>query len=166
MTNMIQMVEKLPTYLHSRWKGRLQEIEREGPARFEDMIAFVEEAAEEANHPVFRQIGANKITHGATFVSNITQSNRIERPNKPCKACQGDHFILKCQTFKDMTISERLTLVREKRICMNCLKPGHKNTECWADRRFPIETCEERHNVYFHVDKEKRRIRGHTNCSM
>ena len=38
---------------------------------------------------------------------------------------------------------------------MNCLKPGHKNTECWADRRCPIETCGERHNIYFHVDKEK-----------
>ena len=128
------------------WLRKQQALEKEftelslgyDPEYYEENIpesargSKVEEAAEEANHPVFGQIGANKITHGATFVSNITQSNQTERPNKPCKACQGDHFILKCQTFKDMTISERLTLVREKRICMNCLKPGHKNTECWA----------------------------------
>ena len=91
---------------------------------------------------------------GASFVSNSTQSNQTERPNKPCKACQGDHFILKCQAFRDMTVSERLSLVEEKRLCMNCLKPGHKNIECWADRKCPINACGEKHNAYLHVDKE------------
>ena len=62
MTNMIRMVEKLPTHLYSRWKVRLREIEREGPARFENVVAFVEEAAEEANHPAFGEIVVNKVT--------------------------------------------------------------------------------------------------------
>ena len=42
-----------------------------------------------------------------------------------CAACDLDHRLIYCATFKAMTPANRVQLVRDKRLCFNCLLPNH-----------------------------------------
>ena len=50
------MWRKLPQYLHTRWFRRNYELkkkQKERTPKLQDLVEFVQEAAEEANNPVF-----------------------------------------------------------------------------------------------------------------
>ena len=50
-----------------------------------------------------------------------------------------------------MKPTERLNFAMEEKLCINCLKPGDKN----SDRKsMLIENCDQKHLRYLHVDEE------------
>ena len=61
---------------------------------------------------------------------------RIEMKDKsaswPC--CYGSHFLYKCDSFKSKPDVEKLDLVKKKRLCFTCLKPGHGARKCFSKR--------------------------------
>ena len=55
-TNLPKLVDKLPGYLQSRWRGLALKLWKESPPRrpaLVDLVEFVEDAALEANDPLF-----------------------------------------------------------------------------------------------------------------
>ena len=53
--------------------------------------------------------------------------------------------------LKQLTVEERSSFVFEKRLCFNCLKPGHSARRCRSRQR--CATCNWRHHSLLHVDR-------------
>lgn len=44
--------------------------------------------------------------------------------------CDATHPVYVCETFKRLTLPERVTIVRQARLCQCCLNPGHFAQDC------------------------------------
>ena len=42
-----------------------------------------------------------------------------------CPACNGPHFLSKCQMFEKKSFEERLQIMRRSHLCHNCFKYSH-----------------------------------------
>ncbi|RYE14254.1 MAG: hypothetical protein EOP45_19885, partial [Sphingobacteriaceae bacterium] len=69
-----------------------------------------------------------------------------ERPN--CPYCDGGHPIFFCDKFKAMKVIERKNVVKEKALCLLCLRPKHTVAECTYKKMCP--TCGKKHNGLLH----------------
>ena len=59
------------------------------------------------------------------------------------------HYAWACSSLQGENIgSERGEHVKTHKLCENCLKPGHSQTEC--NSRFSCQTCAGRHNTLLH----------------
>ncbi|XP_062704207.1 uncharacterized protein LOC134286589 [Aedes albopictus] len=56
-----------------------------------------------------------------------------------CEFCAGDHLAFKCSTFNGLSAEDRLKMVRDKQVCFNCLRRGHRSGECKSNK-----TCSKR----------------------
>nr|CAD2185106.1 unnamed protein product [Meloidogyne enterolobii] len=63
-------------------------------------------------------------------IQNQIQPKQEERskPKWPCPFCNLNHWSTDCR--KIPTAEERYKLAREKKLCINCLRPGHQSKEC------------------------------------
>ena len=47
-----------------------------------------------------------------------------------CVKCNGDHFVVNCQEFNDMSCENKVKFIRENSMCFNCLWKGHRSVDC------------------------------------
>lgn len=64
-----------------------------------------------------------------------------------CVVCQGTHYIYSCKKFLDMPINTRFAEAKRLRLCTNCLRLGHSNSECMGGS---CRTCHKKHNSLLH----------------
>lgn len=68
----------------------------------------------------------------------------------PCGACNKNHMIYYCPLFKPANLKERLRIVREKGLCVLCLRAGHPLDRCYDKNRCSSSSCvankETKHN--------------------
>jgi len=163
---MVKLVSKLPLHLRSRW---LKDVQTKADKEFRapdihDLVSFVENAASEANHPVYGSLVANdrqpsfdsqtpqrRQRSSNTVVHNVQTSSPEARVKKPCELCGGAHSLFGCGEFKGMSVEERLKLVMDHRLCFNCLKGGHWAAICRQDRVCGIDGCEKKHARFLHA---------------
>jgi hypothetical protein len=62
-------------------------------------------------------------------VDNTPPGKEKGDPVSTCPLCGLSHFILKCSKYA-MSVRDRAGFVRSKRLCFNCLKPGHRAPRC------------------------------------
>lgn len=65
----------------------------------------------------------------------------------PCGACDGNHVIYFCPKFKPANLKERLRIVRDKRLCMLCLKKGHSMERCYDSSRCSSSQCVAKNDI-------------------
>lgn len=58
-----------------------------------------------------------------------------------------------CQRFREMLPTNRLQLVREAKLCLNCLSPFHMSHKCKS--RLSCQRCKRRHNSLLHLENQK-----------
>ncbi|KAK2578790.1 hypothetical protein KPH14_012728 [Odynerus spinipes] len=56
--------------------------------------------------------------HAAQTSQPTTSHDRIDFL---CDMCQGNHFIVNCEAFRKKSISDRITIVKHRSLCCNCL---------------------------------------------
>ena len=56
-----------------------------------------------------------------------------------CAFCAATHFIVRCDAFKEKTVSERKDFVNKKQLCVNCLG-FHPVRSCQSKRGVPYAT--------------------------
>lgn len=73
----------------------------------------------------------------APFVKSFastSKGNNNHNNRKPniflCIICNERHRIYDCPTFKAKGMDERLTDVKKYKLCMNCLRQGHSESDC------------------------------------
>jgi len=86
---------------------------------------------------------------------NSTQSSQPQHnaPKKApsankCACCSESHWVGRCASFTAMPVEERNQLVRQKRLCLNCLAPAHAVKNC--ANRHSCRHCGQRHHTLLH----------------
>ncbi|XP_058828105.1 uncharacterized protein LOC131687998 [Topomyia yanbarensis] len=73
-----------------------------------------------------------------------TQNNDVG-----CVVCSERHSIYQCSAFYQMPVAQRCELVSTRRLCWNCLSPGHISRRC--NSKFSCRHCNERHHSLLHT---------------
>lgn len=84
----------------------------------------------------------------ATTHASSTQS-ALSKVKYPCDHCQGQHYIVSCTKFKDLNLRRRLNVVRQRRLCLNCLG-RHSVAACKTTKR--CTKCSSNHHSMLHVN--------------
>lgn len=77
------------------------------------------------------------------FKSEFKKNNKDK-----CSHCNDSHPIFLCTKFKDLSTSQRREIVKQKSLCILCLKPNHTANECKFRKLCPH--CNKRHNGLLH----------------
>uniref|UniRef100_A0A182VT93 Peptidase A2 domain-containing protein n=1 Tax=Anopheles minimus TaxID=112268 RepID=A0A182VT93_9DIPT len=78
-----------------------------------------------------------------------------------CVICSGDHIISKCNEFVNCSVKDRYKLVKSKRLCGNCLAPGHFKDKCVSKGR--CRACTRNHHSLLHSWKPMQKEFGSGN---
>ncbi|XP_062537817.1 uncharacterized protein LOC134206142 [Armigeres subalbatus] len=81
-------------------------------------------------------------TNAATTSSSTYQAS--------CQICGGGHFNFQCETFKQLTATQRAEKVRATGLCYNCLRKGHQSRECTSSKT--CQRCSKRHHTLLHEE--------------
>ncbi|XP_030849736.1 uncharacterized protein LOC115927700 [Strongylocentrotus purpuratus] len=161
---LVQIVERLPLYLCGRWLSVVQRIRREDrlPNIF-DLVNFVQGAADEENDPVYgrlltkdqggRGISQNKKSTGLKKGAFSTTATGNDVTPQLCVICKESHSLFGCDKFKRMQLDDRLKLVKENRLCFNCLEKGHMSRYCKLKRVCSVYGCNRKHTKFLHQQK-------------
>ena len=63
-------------------------------------------------------------------------------------SCPASHKIYDCPSFKEWTLNKRLSTVRKKSMCFNCLGRGHSSDSCRSKRT--CKDCSGKHHTLLH----------------
>lgn len=81
---------------------------------------------------------------------NVT-SRPSERNAKLCTFCGEGHLVGKCASLLKLSPHERLTEIRKRPLCYNCLSKGHLLPGCDSSQYCGVDGCERRHHKLLHV---------------
>jgi hypothetical protein len=179
-TNLLKIAEKLPVHLQNRWRKEARDIrmkKQEAPS-IEDLAGFITRAAEEANDPVFGQAAEVRVDYKAKNdnrqasrpvalqarqrnfgiqMNSGAQANNVGSNDHltNCQMCGVQHNLFQCNEFKGLTPEQRLKFTREKRLCDNCLRVGHKAMQCLKPTRCSVEGCGKKHTKFLHLPESR-----------
>ncbi|XP_055522775.1 uncharacterized protein LOC129716956 [Wyeomyia smithii] len=96
----------------------------------------------------------SKVKHSSRVTAKLGQNMSNVKSNVAtsisCEFCTGEHVAFKCSTFNDLSVENRLKLVREKQVCFNCLRRGHRGAECKSTKT--CSKCKRRHHTLLHAE--------------
>jgi hypothetical protein len=69
-----------------------------------------------------------RITLAATEQKRMLASEQDKRES--CGHCSGTHRLYYCESFKKLSVSDRVNVVRHARLCFNCFSPAHMADKC------------------------------------
>lgn len=69
--------------------------------------------------------------------------------NMSCNFCKSDHSIYKCQSFREITVQDRINFVRKNKLCLNCLSSCHLLKDC--NSKSTCRICQLRHHSFLHI---------------
>lgn len=103
-----------------------------------------------------------KIERAIDVVSQA-QNTRFKQGGKPqpklshattqrniCPLCKEQHALFSCKLFLELPIRDRISQVKQLRICFNCLRAGHISTDCKSSH---CRKCDKSHNTLLHIDR-------------
>lgn len=69
-----------------------------------------------------------------------------------CSWCNENHYIQNCPVWLNMSVEQRFSEVKTRKLCVLCLKPNHLSSNCKASR---CKICHSRHNSLLHFSNSK-----------
>ena len=98
------------------------------------MRELVEIAASDAETPLGKLLQKKPVKSGTSPASGtssrVCAGQRQANAPLPFFVCKGLHELFKCPTFLAKLLFERKQIVWNHRLCYNCLRKGHKVTDC------------------------------------
>ena len=173
---LITMSAKLPSYSGVKWCRHAHEMRlKMKRVTFSDFVTFVRNEADLANDPIFSPDALKRERKKATereykprpkrtepssavrasLATNISSAPSKSPGSKPssCPACDKDHNLEKCYTFKAKSADYKRDLIVSKGLCFGCLKPGHRSSSC--QDRLKCDECGKPHPTSLHGVKPK-----------
>lgn len=83
----------------------------------------------------------NPIDH-KRLVINTNLNSKIK-----CGYCNQSHIIYKCQEFAKLSIEERIAIIKNNKLCFNCLRFGHSVSTCKSSK---CRICNKSHHSLIH----------------
>jgi len=153
---LVKIIERLPAYLQHRWRKQVSGIRRAtSQPNFEHVVTFARQAAEEVNDPVYginESEYSKRRPHRQVIVNTASAGDfaHSEQARPHCPMCSEQHSLFKCQAFKSADVQNRRALVRNKKLCYNCLRPGHRADVCNVNRTCSVPGCNKKHTKFLH----------------
>ncbi|GFT05293.1 uncharacterized protein TNCV_123251 [Trichonephila clavipes] len=79
----------------------------------------------------------------SVFLSDVNETK--------CSYCCENHAIPFCTKFKQLSVHDRVEIVKKQRLCFLCLRVGCMASKCKAK---PCKLCAKRHHVSLHFPKQ------------
>ncbi|XP_037932605.1 uncharacterized protein LOC119667388 [Teleopsis dalmanni] len=112
---------------------------------FEELLQFIESRFQSLE--AFGRGFNVKVLNTSRVVAATNEGSNYE---KLCPACKNDrHPLYTCKSFIQELPTKRLQLVKQMRLCINCLKFGHFARECSSGN---CKICNKKHNSLLHLE--------------
>ncbi|XP_058827641.1 uncharacterized protein LOC131687569 [Topomyia yanbarensis] len=87
----------------------------------------------------------------ASFAKSHASTASAESEYK-CDFCGKGHLNYTCPEFKALPLQQRLSKVRERNTCFNCLRKGHRSRDCPSDKT--CFKCNRKHHSLLHAEEK------------
>ena len=165
LLNNDDLLQKVFQRLPYKLKSQFVSIVDKGLGTFTQLRELVENAASEADTAygqLLSQGNVRKSNNNQGVINKVCKRTCVAQqhlaPIKPavepplCVLCSENHEIWKCAVFESKSIKERLSLAQTFKLCFNCLRTGHRVSQCrW---KVQCKKCGRRHNLLLHADIE------------
>ena len=166
--NLEKMILRLPKWAQTKFREHLKNLERQGRVMptFKDVVNFLNDRADVANHPFFSnpvsevktpnsKTPAPKFTslatEGATDQAENVNAVKSDKKTGKCPMCTRSHPLYRCETFKSKPVDERHEFIKRNRICFNCINSvEHSSRSCKSSVRCQKPECGKRHHTLLH----------------
>ena len=88
-----------------------------------------------------------KITSSSSVASGKEQNSTTK---KACPICTEQHYLFRCNEYLNKGTQDRWSIVKEKKLCFNCLKFGHQTVKCLSPVRCRQSDCNKKHHTTLH----------------
>ena len=170
-SNLEKVILRLPRWLQDRFREHLVKLQKQGiiMPTFLDVVKFLNDRAEVANHPFFTQNSYESrlprrpedgrklhVRHLTTLTTNVSgegvkpNSSKAMRTIK-CMLCSQSHPLYRCDVFKSKSVEQRREFVSKKNICFNCVNSrDHLAKSCTSTNRCKVPGCGKPHHSLLH----------------
>lgn len=178
--NLERIILRLPKWAQGKFGEYLKRIEHEGRVMptFKDVVIFLKDRADAANHPFFSKASGEITTtrytkfkdkptpfktttlstsSDASPCSDLPDANSANSTNsanrtESCPMCDLPHALYRCEVFKSKSVRDRGEFVKRKRICFNCISSTkHTSRSCKSTVRCRIPGCGKPHHTLLHL---------------
>ena len=148
--------QKLDPESQKQWQLHNPGRELQKLHELDDFISARARALEAVKSSITLQKPTTRIEAHADVQSKIDrrQSYGATTVDEQCVFCGALHTVTACNEFKKLKVHTRKDEVTSKRLCFNCLRPGHLVTKCPSTHNCKL--CGKRHHSLLHVDNQHR----------
>ncbi|KAB7499740.1 hypothetical protein Anas_13690 [Armadillidium nasatum] len=167
----ISAINKLPAHIIHKWNDYAFKYVESMPRNhggypgFESFVKFVSEQARQAcfasptleaeretqgnGRPNYKEAPRSKNARSFATEAAVTNNQRDRNVKKyTCIYCKQAHVLGTCNKFTNIPIQERRYFVKDRRLCLNCLRQGHVVKFCRNPNR--CRTCNRPHHTLLH----------------
>lgn len=149
-TLMEELVQKLPVQRRLDWARYAIKVKPR--ATIQHLSEWLRELASTVNmacigfserpqQPNAKDVGRSRLFH-------VNETGSEVRFENGCRLCSGQHVMTKCRRFLDLDVGRRWRIVRQLRLCFNCLQIGHRGNSCAQQHYCDVNGCTKRfHNL-------------------
>lgn len=141
------LMKKLPNETR-----KIYEQSRENPTEEQKLSEYFEFLHKRCR--VLETIEGNSKKYEKKYNGGNYNANEKKFDFEKCACCNEKHPIFICTKFKSITVNERRDLVKQKALCLLCLKPKHQANECKFKKMCPH--CNKRHNGLLHFNENEK----------
>ena len=170
LDTLTNLTSKLPFDLRRRLVTKSVDIERKtgSIAKFADFVSFVQNESAIANSLFGKRslsiqssitsskpkpkVKASSFHATATSTKSNLNKTDIKSSKNLCWYCnESSHWLLKCKSFQSMPVKERLSFVKQRKLCHKCLSSKHRTPECKRSKTCVVNGCTESyHHTLLH----------------
>ena len=162
-----ELVNKLPYDLKKRWVSKSVQIQNYlgHLANFLHFVDFVRKESDEVNslfglrslHPKTTSTKTKASSFGSVMSKTSANVNskssisgsRYVTQRDSCRYCKNtSHILFDCEDFKQIPVEDRISFVKESKLCHKCLSSKHKTRECKRSKLCSVTGCK---GLYHHT---------------
>lgn len=95
--------------------------------------------------------------------SGVVRSHQVSATDGRCVACDNNHPTYQCKAFANLTVEQRVALLKRNKCCFNCLRKGHMLGACRSNNVCTI--CKRKHHSLIHRENSRNDLTQTTNDS-
>lgn len=153
------LISKLDFNTKKDWENSTKDVTN---PKIADFIKFIMQRCQMLEALSSKPAGVGNVDSSHKKM-NTTKSFYSSTSDISCPICSEKHFVYACKKLKDMSVSSRYDEIKRLNLCINCLRSGHKVSEC---RSGGCKTCSKKHNTLLHLTQKNKQDESNSNGSV
>ncbi|XP_043466286.1 uncharacterized protein LOC122501086 [Leptopilina heterotoma] len=141
------LTSKLDRNTHREWEKSLT---GKTMPKLETLLQFLRNRYQILEASTFDTVNKTQPNSSQSNNNSKKQSLSVTHSKDFCHFCKGEHKSFGCEKFQAMSISERRNAVQSAGLCFNCLRKGHRSSECKLSH---CKKCNRKHNTLLHTEE-------------